>query len=106
MIELPHRPRVVVCGSRTFDDYVLFRRTMDRLTRAIEKPIICHGGGYKYVQHVFSRKGADFFAERWACERLHTIMIFHPDVERFRSPACFHRARSSGLPNGGRRSGA
>lgn len=64
--------RIIIAGTRTFDDYPLLCETMDRLTRKLDKRrlIIVSGGA----------KGADKLGERWAFERgAGTVEIYHAD---------------------------
>jgi hypothetical protein len=52
-------PRVIVAGSRTFNDYALMRRELDAIFSELDaRPIIVSGGA----------KGADMLGERYAKE--------------------------------------
>jgi hypothetical protein len=84
------RPRVVVCGSRQFNDAKLLDRILHKLVLVLGEPIICTGAGYKYVKHPFDKCGADLLAEQWAYKHYLTVMLFHPDLEKHKSPAAFH----------------
>lgn len=64
--------RIIVAGSRTFDDYPLLCETMDHLTRKLDKKklVILSGGA----------KGADKLGEQWAFERrVGTVEVYHAD---------------------------
>lgn len=63
--------RIIVAGSRDFNDYPFLCETMDRLTRKLDKKklVIISGGA----------KGADKLGERWAFERMVSVEIFHAD---------------------------
>jgi hypothetical protein len=86
------RPRVGVCGTRTFSDWRLLYAKMDRLTRGLGRFFIVTGAG----RHTVWRRGkelqvgADWFAEQWAYSRMCPVQLFHPDTARIRPPACYH----------------
>lgn len=64
--------RIIIAGSRDFDDYPLLCETMDKLTRKLDKKklVILSGGA----------KGADKLGEQWAFERgVGTVEIYHAD---------------------------
>lgn len=63
------RPRVVVTGTRSFDNRSLLFEWMDKLTANMEFPIICTG----------HYGGTDTLAEQWAESRHHSLRLFHPD---------------------------
>lgn len=84
------RPRVIIFGSRNFQDRKFLYKTMDRLTAKLKNPIIVVGVGYLYVSHAFRYMGADYFGEQWAYERYFTVMKFAPDKERYKLPAALH----------------
>lgn len=65
--------RIIVAGSRTFDDYALLEKTMDRLTRKLKTVIVLNGGA----------EGADRLGEKWAFSRWHTVMNYFADWEKY-----------------------
>jgi hypothetical protein len=73
------RPRVIVCGTRTFWDPPLLKRKLDALLKNLKDPIVLSGAA----------EGADKLAEAWALGRFLTVMRFHPEKERYGVPACF-----------------
>lgn len=64
--------RIIVAGSRSFDDYELLKRTLDALTSRLTEVVVISGGA----------RGADKLGERWAFERGHTYQVYHPDWDR------------------------
>jgi len=67
--------RVIVCGSRTFDDEALLGRTLDRLTAKLDKRKLVIISGHA--------KGADRMAEAWAGRHVGvTVEVYHPDWGR------------------------
>lgn len=65
--------KIIVCGSRTFDDYALLSKMMNGLTRKFKEMVIVSGAA----------KGADALGERWAFSRMITVKRFHPDWETY-----------------------
>ncbi len=86
------RPRVAVFGTRTLEARQLVFDTLDRLTAKLVKPIILTGAGYYWtkIDGKPAKVGADVYAEEWACQRYHTLMRFHPDFDKYKSPQVFH----------------
>jgi hypothetical protein len=74
--------KIVIAGSRTFDDYLLLRKKMDHFTRELKSPPIIVTGG---------AKGADTLGVRWAMERGFYTMTYYPDWEKFGRKAGFLR---------------
>ena len=65
--------RIIVCGSRDFDDYELFNRSMEE-----------NVARFSYVQLVSGHaRGADLFAERYAEEKGIPIAVFKADWEKY-----------------------
>lgn len=64
--------KIIIAGSRTFDDFALLEKTMDRLTRKLKKVIVLSG----------TAEGADALGEKWAYSRWHTVMRYHPEWDR------------------------
>lgn len=73
--------RLIVCGSRDFDDYELMKRKLDTYTFWFENVEVYsggqvtkreRGGEWEYV-------GADHLAEKWATANYYTLKIFHAD---------------------------
>lgn len=71
-------PRIIIAGSRSFDDYQLLKGKMGTLTANFDKIVVVSGtqslhvGNGKYV-------GADYLGEQWAREMWHLLVRFHPD---------------------------
>lgn len=65
--------RIIIAGSRTFDNYALLERTMDKLTFKLKKVIVLSG----------TADGADALGERWALSKIgRVLMRYHPDWEK------------------------
>ena len=60
---------VLVCGSRSFNDYALLTATLDALLQNLSDVQIIHGGAI----------GADTFARRYASERHIPSLEYRPD---------------------------
>lgn len=69
--------KIIICGSRTFDDFALLCRKMNKLTSKITRPLIAVSG---------TAKGADLLGEKWfwelPFERRLLMKRFHPDWDR------------------------
>jgi hypothetical protein len=77
--------RVIVAGSRTFDDYPTLERVMDRLTLKWGKNVVVISGHSGNVDRVTGRIiGADLLGEKWARARWHTIRVHRPDYEKYK----------------------
>lgn len=63
------RPRVIVSGSRTFTDYKLLKRKLDKLLVNVNDPVVVHGGA----------KGADTLAGQWASWNWYDQEVYHAD---------------------------
>jgi hypothetical protein len=89
------RPRLIVCGTRTFDDWRRLYKVLDALTAKLTRPIVCTGAGrhYKKVNGKLWPTGADHWAETWAYARGHTVMLFHADQD-LKPPGCYHHRRN------------
>jgi hypothetical protein len=61
--------KIIVCGTRTFDDYALLCSKLDAITKGVKKVIVVSGGA----------AGADRLGERWAFERGHSYEVYHAD---------------------------
>ena len=69
--------RIIVCGSRDFDDYELFTKNMDEILT-----------GYSEVELVSGHaRGADLFAERYAEENAIPIAVFKADWKKYNRAA-------------------
>lgn len=64
--------RVIVCGTRTFDDWELLRDTLDRLTAKLTEVLVVVGDA----------KGADKLAFEWAMLRKHTCRRHYADWDK------------------------
>lgn len=64
--------KIIVCGTRTFNYYLLLKRTLDKLTAKLKRITIITGAA----------KGADALAERWARENWRVVIRFHADWQK------------------------
>lgn len=67
--------KILVAGSRTFDDFSLLEKTLNRFTKKVNKKdlIVMHGGA----------KGADSLASRWCDKNFVTYKIYRPDYSKY-----------------------
>lgn len=72
-IRLMKPMRVIIAGSRTFTDYKLLKKVMDRLTIKYREVTVLSGGA----------KGADALGEKWAFEWWWTVEQYLPDYKRY-----------------------
>ena len=83
MVPIPSwRKKLLVCGTRDFDDFGLLRDTLDRLTFWFSDVIVVTGG--QKLRVGYGRyAGADYLAQEWASlvYNRYTVMNFHPDRE-------------------------
>ena len=75
--------KVIVCGTRTFDDYAFFRRKMDRMTFWLDAVEVIIGSHGQRVERDFEMVdvGADAFGKRWAEYNWWPHLTFWPDWE-------------------------
>ena len=73
--------RLIVAGSRDFDDYHLLCRKLDKICRKLDNILVISGGA----------RGADKLGERWAFERGWSIRVYHPDYKKYGKEAPFVR---------------
>ena len=64
--------RIIVCGTRSFDDYELLEETLDKALARINNPIIVQGGA----------KGADQLADQYAFKKRVPMQVFHADWKK------------------------
>jgi hypothetical protein len=64
--------KVIVFGTRTFDDYKLLRSKLDHYCQNFLSVAVVTGAA----------KGADALGERWAYENKLLVVRFHPDWDR------------------------
>ncbi len=74
--------RVIIAGSRSFQNYFLLCQTMDRLLINITEEIVVVCG---------MAQGADSLGERYAQERGYTVRSFPAEWDRFGKAAGFIR---------------
>lgn len=67
--------RIIVAGSRTFDDYPLLKRTMDKILAHVKRSKI--DTSIKIISG--GAKGADRLGEQWAYENMISYEIFRAD---------------------------
>lgn len=74
--------RVIIAGTRTFDDYALLCDRMEYFTYWMPNVHVVSGGQRKrigYNRYV----GADHYGEKWALDNWYTLSVFHPDWDRY-----------------------
>ena len=76
--------RVIIAGTREFQDYNLLRQTMDRLLANIQK-------GEEIVVVCGMARGADSLGKRYAQERGYAVKEFPAEWDRFGKAAGFIR---------------
>lgn len=66
--------KIIVAGTRTFNNAELLAKKLHKLTRKIKRPVVIVTG---------AAKGADALAEKWALSypRMMTVKRFHADWE-------------------------
>ena len=67
--DIAHRPRVIVCGTRTFSDWRLLYDKLDKVIENLTNPLICTG----------AVRGMDKLVEEWAMRRKFSLFRFHTD---------------------------
>ena len=73
--------RIIIAGSRSFNNYDLLAKVMDKVTANLDAVTIVSGAA----------RGADTLGERWANEHNHTIISMPADWERFGKSAGYRR---------------
>lgn len=63
--------RIIICGSRTFNDKKLLYDTMDKLTAALDNITVVSGAA----------RGADSLGEEWAYANMISVQRYHPQWE-------------------------
>lgn len=74
--------RVIIAGSREFQDYAILKATMDKLLKNVRDEIVIISG---------TARGADALGERYARERNYAIHSFPAEWDRFGKAAGFVR---------------
>jgi hypothetical protein len=72
---------LLVCGTRTFDDYDLLEWKLEKLTYFWDDVVVVHGGNVTKLRDG-SKAGADYLAERWAEHHWYDRVHFLPDWEK------------------------
>lgn len=82
-LPLDLRPRVVVAGTRLFDDYALLAKELSKLTFELDHPVIVHGGQKKKIERngEWVYVGADWLADVWAMKQKYTVLRYYADWE-------------------------
>jgi hypothetical protein len=73
--------RLIVCGTRTFNDYAYLKRKLDKHYFAYRDVTVLSG----------TAKGPDALGERWAYEWWHVVMRYHPDYDTHGKAAPIYR---------------
>lgn len=58
--------RIIICGSRGFNDYNYLEKRMDKLTRKLKEVVVVSGHA----------RGADQLGEKWAYKNQYKVEIF------------------------------
>lgn len=74
--------KIIIAGSREFNDYDFLKKKLDHLLKNIKSPIEIVCG---------MAKGADTLGEKYANEKKHKIKHFKPDWNRFGNSAGYIR---------------
>lgn len=69
--------KIIIAGSRTFNDYPFLVNKMDKLCRGMTSIIVLSGAA----------KGADALGEKWAFGWWWTVMRYHPDYKKYSNEA-------------------
>lgn len=68
--------RIIVAGTRTFDDYLLLKEKLDQLTKYLtNKDFIILSG---------NAQGADRLGELWATRNFVTYQVYRPDYQKYK----------------------
>lgn len=69
--------KLLVVGSRTMDDYQLFKRKLNHITAKLDKKKlqVISGGAWRWSPTLCKMVGADRFAEDWCAENGFTITV-------------------------------
>lgn len=72
---------LIVAGSRTFRDYKLLTRVLDRYTWRMPLLTVVIGSKGRRVEEKgeWVHEGADYWAHEWALSRWHRVQLFWPD---------------------------
>lgn len=70
-------PRLVVCGTRTFDNVLFVRKKLNELTTKLGKLVVVVGDA----------DGPDFIAEKWALLKGFAVVKFRADWSKFSKSA-------------------
>ena len=70
--------RIIVCGSRTFDDLLFLARKLETRTRNLKEVVIITGAQVT-IDKEGRKYGADYLAEKWALSKGHTVVRYHAD---------------------------
>jgi hypothetical protein len=84
--------KLLVCGSRSFDDYDFLAKTLDHLTSKLDKKkiLVIHGGA----------RGADNLAEKWCFERRIMQSIHHPEWKKGKQAGIVRNAEMIAMMEG------
>lgn len=66
--------RIIICGSRDFNDYPFLREKMDHLTGSLKKVVVLSGA---------CPNGADKLGEQWAYDRWHSVERYLADWDKW-----------------------
>lgn len=75
--------RVIIAGTRTFDDYELLKAKCNELLANKERIEVVSGtNGYRHEDGTI-KSGADLMGEQWAKENGHPVKQFPPDWDSY-----------------------
>ena len=75
--------RIIICGSRSFDDPAWLHRKLDRLTRKLDtRKLTVVTGAQRSKAGKDHWYGADYWAERWAANHSVNLVRYHADWEK------------------------
>lgn len=85
--DLNGRKKVVVFGTRYFDQPVLMNEKLDNYLFLLNDPIIVSGGSKTWDPGDGKWVGADYYAEQYATRRMLLLQIYHADWKKHKKAA-------------------
>jgi hypothetical protein len=71
--------KIIICGSRDFDDYPRLKTELDRLTAKLDDIVVVTGAQESKDPRTGRKWGADYLAEKWALANGISVERYHAD---------------------------